>query len=165
VISDRWDISHIAISVDDLEEAMAHYGRTLGVEWGPIAELTGLDVVSLVYEEPISMEGLREVWSVTGPPIELSHSAKGSPSQQIWGVPDGVHRVHHICYWVDDLQAESDRLIEHGYGLEVTVGPGPSPRGMTYHLPSNGMRLSLMRAEDKPALQDWLKTGKLELQW
>jgi catechol 2,3-dioxygenase-like lactoylglutathione lyase family enzyme len=178
MLTDNWDISHICVAVDDLEAAMTMYSQSFGVDkWGPLLEFTedNMDVASPLLGDRVSMVGLREVWARSGStvvtegppfaPLELAHAERFSPAFSIWGCPDGRHYLHHICYWVDDLEAESAHLVEQSFARELTMAPGDPARGFAYHLSPTGMRVELMRREDKPAIARWLETGELDLDW
>lgn len=178
MLTDRWDISHICIAVPDLEAGMREYEQSFGVRrWGPLLDFSddNMDVGSQLHGDRVSMAGLREIWARDGAdlggdgppyaPLELACAEPFSPSYAIWGCPNGRQYVHHICYWVDDIEAESAHLIEHGFALEVTMAPGDKVRGFGYHLSPTGMRVELMRRQDKAAIGRWLATGELELDW
>jgi hypothetical protein len=162
-IADNWDISHIGIAVSDLDDAMDTFATALGVEWSPVLSLNTPIATPLYPDEDIAMEGLREVWSTKGPSLELCHAMPGSPAERIWGVAAGNHKMHHICYWVEDLRAASQYLVEHGFALEMTVAPGDVVDGFTYNLHPAGTRLQLMPTQDKPTVLKFLETGVLEL--
>ncbi len=178
MLTDHWDIAHICIAVDDLESAMATYEAAYGVTaWGPLLEFSdeNTDVFSPLHGQKVSGEGFREIWAKNGTdivaggppfaPIELAHAQRFTPAFTIWGAETGKHYVHHICYWVDDLEAESAHLAEHGFALELTLAPGDRARGFAYHLSPTGMRIELMRREDKPAVATWLEEGESVLDW
>jgi catechol 2,3-dioxygenase-like lactoylglutathione lyase family enzyme len=178
VLTDHWDISHICVAVPDLDAAMALYERAFGVgSWGPVMDLRedDMDVVSPLLGAAASMRGLREVWArdgsdivAGGPPfaaLELAEAAAFSPAYSIWGCPGGRQYVHHICFWVDDIEAESAHLIEHGFALELTMAPGTRVRGFGYHLSPSGMRVELMGCDAKAAHATWLETGVMAMDW
>jgi catechol 2,3-dioxygenase-like lactoylglutathione lyase family enzyme len=179
MLTDRWDIAHICIAVPDMEQAMKHYEAAFGIEaWGPLLDYTEgveIDVASPMLGGEVSMRGLGEIWSLSGSeivsgsppfaPFELASAAPFSPSSTIWGCPDGREYVHHICYWVDDLVAEADHLIENGFSLELTIAPGDRAKGFAYLVSPAGMRVELMQQSDKAAFGRWLKSGVIELDW
>jgi predicted enzyme related to lactoylglutathione lyase len=166
MVYDRWDISHISIATYDLEAAMEHYGRLLGCEWSEITDIGAMPIALYDAAGNDVHEGLREVWSLkggidgSGPSLELAESAPGSASQGIWGVPDGVHQMHHMAFYVDDLVKESDHMAANGFAREVSAAPPDSPVAiLAYHLSPTGMRFELMRIEDKDLAARWLQTG------
>jgi hypothetical protein len=99
---------HVGIRVPDLDVAMEELGSSLGLTWSETREnpaqslwtpSTGLQDIHLRY-----------TYSAEGPQhVELLEGAAGS----FW---DGNDRggAHHVGVWVDDVDAESDRLIDAG---------------------------------------------------
>lgn len=160
VIAEKWDIFKISFAVPDLERAMAEYERALGIEWGPIRIPEGT-TRSDVYEEGISHEGVRAVLSantgesiIPGVPaaaVELVHAAPGSPSFVMWGCPDGRQYHHHIAYWVDDFEKESQHLRDCGWIRELYL-PNEGPPRIGYHRSPLGFRVSLVSASLKEAM-------------
>jgi catechol 2,3-dioxygenase-like lactoylglutathione lyase family enzyme len=185
MLIDRWDIAHICFAVDDLEAAMERYTDAFGLEWGPILNYSseGLVVsptqtlrmatVAPSHGGPMSMEGLREVWSVNGatvnsaglplPALELAHARNFSPAYTIWGCPGGNEYVHHIAYWVDDIEAESRHLVDRGFTVEFTSPPGDQLRGFGYLVSPGGMRVELEDIRRKEPIAKWFSTGVLDL--
>lgn len=178
MLTDSWDIAHIAVAVPDLQEAIEHYETVYGVKtWGPMIEFSGdtHDAVSPLYGPGASMAGGRQVWSLDGAaavaaaapyaPLELCQADRYTPAFSIYGCPDDRWYVHHLAFWVDDLEAESANLIQHGYALELTIAPGDKIRGFGYHLAPNGDRIELMSSSDKDAIGHYLQGGELQLDW
>jgi catechol 2,3-dioxygenase-like lactoylglutathione lyase family enzyme len=168
VLTDAWDITHMCVAVPDLEAGMEQFAGALGLEWGPVADFSSehFPLASDLIEGPVAVDGLRAVWARNAhPPLELMHTQAGSPATVVWGCPDGREYVHHVCYWVDDLEAESRHLVENGFGVELTMAGGNPTRGFAYHRGPTGFRLELMRAQDKAAMARWLETGELQLDW
>ena len=185
MLSDRWDVAHICIAVDDLDAGMARYAEAFGLEWGPILYYSAEGLVlspthtmpmatcAPGHGEGISMDGLREVWSVNGGtptasglplvPIELAHARDFSPAYTIWGCPHGQEFVHHIAYWVDDIEAESTKLIEQGWTVEFTAPPGDRLRGFGYVRSPGGIRIELEDIRRKEPIAKWFATGTLDL--
>ena len=162
MLTDRWALAHINIAVPNLEEAIERYSAAWGLTWTPIVDLSGFDVVSPLLGVPVSTDGLREAWSLQDPRIELS----AAPSGPIWGTPDAREYVHHVGYWVDDLEAESAALVANGWGCELTMAPGDPPTGMAYHLSPAGMRIEIRPLKDKEMLDRAAAgEGPLDLNW
>ncbi len=185
MLIDRWEVAHICIAVDDLDAAMTRYTQTFGLEWGPVMTFSseGL-VLSPTNTMPMaavaprvgghaSLDGLREVWSVNGatvnavglpvPAIELAHARGFSPAYTIWGCPPGQEYVHHLAYWVDDVEAESRHLVERGFSVELTAPPGDVLRGFGYLRSPGGLRIELEDIRRKEPIARWFTTGVLEL--
>jgi catechol 2,3-dioxygenase-like lactoylglutathione lyase family enzyme len=160
MIGDKWEMCHVAIAVDDLDEAIERYSATLGVGFSEILSFAGMPLV-----RPDGGElhtDIRVAWSVGNePPIELMQGPAGS----LWEVAAGEDRMHHTAFWVDDLEAESKRLEEAGMELQLTLAPGNPPKGMAYHLAPTGFRIELMRTQDREAVDRWRNGAPLELDW
>lgn len=179
MLTDHWDIAHYCVAVPDLEAGMKFYEQAFGIEsWGPLLDFTDsieMPVGSQIHGDRVSMVGMREIWSRHGSdvvdgspplaPLELAHAKPFTPSFAIWGCRGGREYVHHVAYWVDDLEAESAHLLESGFELEVTVAPGDRAKGFAYHLAPTGMRIELMGRADKAAIGNWLAGEELELDW
>jgi catechol 2,3-dioxygenase-like lactoylglutathione lyase family enzyme len=179
MLTDRWDISHIGIAVPDLQQGMKNYESSFGVKnWGPLLDYSDsvdMEIGSQLHGDRVSTSGLSEIWSRHGSdivseappfaPFELACSKPFSPSYTIWGCPDGREYVHHLAYWVDDIGAEGDHLMDNGWALELTAAPGDRAKGFAYLLSPTGMRVELMQRGDKAAFGRWLESGELDLDW
>jgi Glyoxalase/Bleomycin resistance protein/Dioxygenase superfamily len=185
MLAERWDVAHICIAVDDLDAAMARYTDAFGLRWGPImtfsdeglvlspTETMPMPTVAPGLGEGGIMDGLREVWSVNGvnvspeglpiPALELAHARAFSPAFTIWGCPNGQEYVHHMAYWVEDLEAESRHLVERGFSVEFTMPPGDLLRGFGYLRSPAGLRIELEDRARKGPIARYLETGVLEL--
>jgi len=135
------DLFHVGVRVPDLDVAMEELGDSLGLTWSETREnpaqslwtpSTGLQDIHLRY-----------TYSAEGPQhVELLEGAPGS----FW---DGNDRggAHHVGVWVDDVDAESDRLIAAGWTL---VGAQNDPDGgtgygmFTYLQPPSGLIVELV---------------------
>ena len=152
MIFEKWHIAHIAVAVHDLDEAMRDYSRAFGIVWGRVFGVPpGLVAKSDVYESGISHEGLRAVLSQAGPttvsvaPLELICAEPGSQAFRLWGCPDGHHYVHHICYFVDDVDADSRHLSGLGFEREWYLERDGRVHAV-YHRSQNSMRIELYPA-------------------
>jgi catechol 2,3-dioxygenase-like lactoylglutathione lyase family enzyme len=185
MLTDRWDVSHVCIAVPDLEVAMGTYTEAFGIEWGTVLHFSEeglvvspeqtmeMTVVAPGIGEGASMEGLREVCSTNGGGIaaglpvaalELAHAAGFSPASTLWGCPDGREYVHHISYWVDDMEAESRSLMDKGFTLEITTAPGDVARGFGYLVSPAGLRIELSDRSTKAAVARYYTTGVLDFE-
>ena len=169
MLSDNWEIAHIALVVDDLEAAMAHYAKALGFAWSPVIELPSeLETKSDVFEGGVSHDGMRAVLSLSGSsavggdtlfaPLELACAKPGTPAHAMWGCPDGNHFIHHIAYWVDDIDAESAHLRSQGLEREWYV-ERDGHLDMVYHRAKGGMRFELQDAAKKPRQAAFIATA------
>jgi catechol 2,3-dioxygenase-like lactoylglutathione lyase family enzyme len=160
MLGEGWEVCHVAIAVDDLDHAMHEYAGTLGVTF---TEVLGLGAMPMARPDggPVH-DDVWCAWTVGNePPLELIQGPPGS----IWEVAPKEHRLHHVAFWVRDLEGESERLEEGGMQLQLTLEPGRPPKGMAYHLAPTGIRVELMRAEDRAAVDRWRSGGPLELDW
>jgi methylmalonyl-CoA/ethylmalonyl-CoA epimerase len=96
-------IDHIAIVVEDIDEALGFWRDALGLELHQVEEVP--DQESLVAFLPVG-DG----------EIELVE-----PTSQDSGVARYLHKrgpgIHHICFEVDDIQATLDKLKGHDVRL------------------------------------------------
>jgi methylmalonyl-CoA/ethylmalonyl-CoA epimerase len=96
-------IDHIAIVVEDIDEALGFWRDALGLELHQLEEVP--DQESLVAFLPVG-DG----------EIELVE-----PTSQDSGVARYLHKrgpgIHHICFEVDDIQATLDKLKGHDVRL------------------------------------------------
>ncbi|HEU4702841.1 MAG TPA: VOC family protein [Conexibacter sp.] len=161
MIADSWDIAHIAVVVSDLERAMEEYSQGLGIEWAPSFDMpSDLRSGSDVHEGGVSFEGLSAVLPLTqvGPArMELIHTVPGSPASLVWGCPDGHDYVHHIAYYVEDIDAESAHLVAQGWEREWFVDP-EGPLRMAYHRLANRLRVELVDIAVKSEMADRRKS-------
>jgi hypothetical protein len=153
MITDRWDIVHIAIAVPDLERAMEEYTRGMGVEWGPVFDVRLPDDVEA---DPagFTTDGLRatvqRAGTVAVAPLELVWAAPGSPAFELYGCPDGQDYLHHVAYWVDDFDGESRHLSDQGFEREMLCRR-EGKNLFAYHKSKTSMRIELYPAESKRA--------------
>ena len=98
------DLYHTGLVVDDLRSAMQSFTKALGVEWaGPVASSAPLRHCERGLVERESLVA----FSRGGPQLlELIQPISG----ELWD-PPGAPRLHHLGFWVDDLAAESERLV------------------------------------------------------
>jgi hypothetical protein len=157
MVTDKWEIFHIAIVVDDLDAAMSAYSRGLGIEWGPVGA-PGPDALASMHVEPktFSIDGLRATVGVVGDgpgqvgsaPLELVDAKPGTPASTFYGCPDGRHYLHHIAYLVDDIEAESAKLSSEGFEREVSFRQD-GRLVMAYHRTPSSFRIQLYPAQQE----------------
>jgi catechol 2,3-dioxygenase-like lactoylglutathione lyase family enzyme len=149
---DYQELFHVGVRVPDLDVAMEELGDSLGLIWSETREnpaqslwtpSTGLQHIQLRY-----------TYSAQGPQhVELLEGAAGS----FW---DGNDRggAHHLGVWVDDVDAESDRLIAAGWTL---VGAQNDPAGdagyglFTYLQPPSGLIVELVSTGAQAFFEQW----------
>lgn len=154
MVTDAWDVAHIAVVVTDMERAMEDYARGLGVEWAPVFDMPpGTVAGSDVHADGVSFEGLTAVLPRTqiGPAqMELIHAVPGSPASLVWGCPNGRDYVHHVAFYVQDVAAENERLLALGWEREWYVDVD-GPLRMAYYRRPDSTRIELVDVAIKAA--------------
>ena len=93
-------IHHIAVAVDNLDEAAKFYHDGLGLD------LTGTEVVS-------AQKAKVGFFRIGGSNIELVQPAEpDSPLDKF--LKTKGQGMHHVCFEVDDIEAEIKLLLENG---------------------------------------------------
>lgn len=143
---------HVGLVVPDLDATMARYRDLYGLNWASV------QARNVCWRDGDGAEhevDLRYTMSTAGPiHVEVIENAPGS----IWA-SDG-DALHHICYWVDDLQIEADRLRSNGYRLEATrVGPAEL-NGVAYFMSPDGLRVEPKPEASRAPLEGWLDGGE-----
>jgi hypothetical protein len=147
------EVHHVGAVVEHLETAMEIASRDLGVTWAPVQE--GAPVVRTGAGEVVA-EQLRFTYSVEGTPhLELIESRDA----RLWrpGPPGGLH---HLGAFVEDLAAESARVIARGMGLEFGGGADERLEGFAYFLAPAGIRIELLDGRRRPDFERWLGGGE-----
>lgn len=148
------EIFHIGIRVPDIYQAMEEMGESLNLTWAEVVETPGQSIWTP--EGGQQKVPLKFVYSCEGPQhLELLEGAEGS----FWdGREDSG--VHHLGIWVDDVKAETDRLIALGWGL---LGSAKSPEegyaSMAYLAPPSGTIVELVTSANKPRFDRWYAGG------
>ncbi len=144
------EIFHIGIRVPNIQAAMAEMGESLNLTWAELVENPSQGLwTPEVGQQSIP---LKFVYSCEGDQhLELLEGPSGS----FW---DGNENpgVHHFGVWVDDVKAETERLL--GFGWEL-LGAAKSPEegfgNMSYLAPPNGTILELVASVNKPRFERW----------
>jgi methylmalonyl-CoA epimerase len=109
-------IDHVGIAVEDLDAAIEHYRRTLGVE--------------PTHRERVDPQGVEEVLLAVGTSFIQLLGALGPDTPVGRFLERRGPGVHHIGYRVDDVAATLDHL--RGEGIElIDRTPRPGSRGTT----------------------------------
>jgi len=152
---DYQQLFHVGVRVPDIHAAMADLGPGLGVTWCSLQERS--QAVWIPGEGSGSLE-LKFVYSAEGPQhVELLQGPPGS----IWDGNDAPG-VHHMGIWVDDVQKETERLIEAGWRLEIAGLPPENGYGaFTYVRSPSGFLLEPVWSAVKPMFETWWAGGSL----
>ncbi|TKJ41016.1 methylmalonyl-CoA epimerase [candidate division LCP-89 bacterium B3_LCP] len=126
-------IDHIAIAVADLDAAEVVYRDTLNLEWGG-------------REEVATQKVLTSIFKVGESRLELvSPTAGDSPIAAFLRKKGGG--LHHICFEVDDIEAEMKNLKDKGMRLlnsTPTPGVGGSRVVFLHPKDSSGVLVELV---------------------
>ena len=148
------EIFHIGIRVPNIKVAMEEMGESLNVTWAELVENPSQGLWTP--DDGQQDISLKFVYSCEGDQhLELLEGQSGS----FW---DGNENpgVHHFGVWVDDVKAETERLL--GLDWEL-LGAAKSPAegfgNMTYIAPSNGTILELVASINKPRFERWWGGG------
>jgi methylmalonyl-CoA/ethylmalonyl-CoA epimerase len=97
------DIDHVGIAVQDLEDAVSRYRRTLGVEPS--------------HRERVEDQGVEEVLFTVGTSSIQLLGALGPETPVGRFLAKRGPGVHHVAYRVDDMEGALDRLRAEGVRL------------------------------------------------
>lgn len=128
----------IGILVEDLPAARVELGSALGVQFGePVrAKVLGWDLTLCFSLRPPWLE------LIEGPP-DGPWSSGGGP------------RLDHLCWWSDDVVADTERLVRMGGRIEAD-GTQLATKFVYVRLPETNLRVELIEASTKSAFhQRW----------
>ncbi|GIU99262.1 MAG: methylmalonyl-CoA epimerase [Actinomycetota bacterium] len=108
------ELDHVGIAVADLEAAVEHYRRTLGLE--------------PVHRERVEDQGVEEVLFRVGNSYVQLLGALGPDTPVGRFLASRGPGVHHVAYRVVDVAAALERLRQQGVPL-VDEAPRPGSRG------------------------------------
>ena len=150
------DQFHAGIISDDPEGTMARLSESLGYQWG---EVLGATIDVRLPGGDTTIES-RCWYSTTSPRLEVVQSHPGT----VWTQADAG--LHHLGYWVDDVDATMTALQAQGYAFEAAgILPDGTPYWAYLHAPaavgSIGPRLELVSRMLQPTLEQYFTTGKI----
>lgn len=144
---------HIGVVVQDLDRAMDELATAMGYTWTTVRTMDTSVLLASGGPKPIN---LRLAFTRQGPPwMEFIEG----PSDSVWSSAGG-NALHHVAFYVDDLEAEKQRMESLGMTFEVG-GMGPDGRlsGFAYHLNPHGGRVELVDERLRDGMERWLSTG------
>ncbi|MFC5816197.1 VOC family protein [Nonomuraea harbinensis] len=147
-------VAHVGIVVDDLEEAVAATTPVAG-GWSDILEW---DTVVRFPDGSREQRPVRFVTAASGPAhVKMIESAEGS----VWAPTGGVQQLHHLTYWVPDIEEATAGLLATGrYRVEADgLEPDDSVR-FRYLLNDLGLRIELGLLANKPGFDSWAAGGE-----
>ena len=133
------DVFHVGIIVPDIEQGMAEIAKRFGASW---PRPPGSANVRVRTKAGVQVMSSRFAYTAEGPPyIELIEAVPGT----VWEAGEGS-RIHHLGAFVDDLDAEIERLTAEGAELEMASVDEDGGRilGVTYINSDLGVRLELL---------------------
>ena len=110
------DIDHVGIAVADLDAAVEHYRRTLGVE--------------PAHREVVTSQGIEEVLFPVGTSFIQLVGALGPDTPVGRFLAKRGPGLHHVGYRVGDVAATLEKLRAEGVAL-IDEAPRPGSRGTT----------------------------------
>jgi Glyoxalase/Bleomycin resistance protein/Dioxygenase superfamily len=137
----------MGIIVADLERSAAQFSAALGCSWGPPREVAA---TMWTPEGDIDVMLTYTYSSGPQPRLELICGSSGSP----WD-PATHSGADHVCYWSDDVAADSNALVAEGMPLAVTHA-GEGPKGFVYHHGADGFRIELMARSGMAGVDNWM---------
>ena len=149
---DMREAFHLGVRVVDLDAAMQELGAALDVRWASPRTHDAQQIWTP--QRWFQRVPLRYCYSVEGPlHIELLESSGGS----FWDGSDAPGN-HHVGVWVDDVDAETDRLISLGWSLEACRSDPNRDDGygvFAYLQPPTGMLVEVVSREILPNFEAW----------
>jgi methylmalonyl-CoA/ethylmalonyl-CoA epimerase len=131
-------ISHIAIVVPDLDEAMAFWVETLGLPLAHVEHVPDQDVdVAFLPSGQSEIELLEPISESSGVARFLQKRGPG---------------MHHICFEVDDIEAMLARMKAAGVPLineEPTIGTGGKKIAFVHPKGTGGVLVELYELTDE----------------
>ncbi|MFQ5380348.1 MAG: VOC family protein [Dehalococcoidia bacterium] len=143
---------HIGFVVPSLEEAMDELGAAFSYSWSSIREAN----FDLITPAGPSTGKARIVFARPGPPwLEVIQA----PADSLWSAAGGA-ALHHLGYWVDDLDGEARHLAS--LGLEFEIGrrdENGQLAGFAYYRSPNSGRIEIVDERARDGLERWINEG------
>jgi hypothetical protein len=148
------ELFHVGIRVTDLQSAMDEIGRTHGVTWATLQDR--MMEIWLPDRGSVTVR-LAVTYSREGPVhLELMESDEAP-----WHAGD-TPGPHHLGYWVDDVRAETERLVAAGWTVEMAAAPPDAGYGRyTYVRSPQGVLFEPVSSAARPRLEAWWAGGAL----
>lgn len=139
-------VAHVAMVVDDVAAAASSLAAC-GLEWSaithPVARLRDTDGrVEDIAVDYVTTRGGE-------PRLKLLSAVAGS------FFVAGASAVHHVSYWVDDIEAVTAVLCERGWTVERSGVDLDGSLRYRYLRESEGPRLELGRRSDREEFDAW----------
>ena len=142
------DLYHSAVIVDDVHATVERLAATTGMRFAPVMDTP----FPVRIDGEVRMLDMTLTYSVDEPHLEVVRAMAGTP----WNVHPG-QPLHHVGFWVEDLDAVSRELTEGGARLEVCgAGETPGPSVFAYHVGPDGLRIEIVDRATEPGFRAWL---------
>jgi hypothetical protein len=141
---------HVGIATNDLEAAMEALSGLFHTGWTPVVDQrVGAGLATP--ERPADHWRVRRTHSLAGPlRVELLEGSADST----WAT-DQLAQVHHLAYWSDDVTADAELLIAHGWTLEVTYFDAQGrPKDFAYLAHPESTRIELLDSSARAAYRE-----------
>jgi Glyoxalase/Bleomycin resistance protein/Dioxygenase superfamily len=139
------DLFEIGLIVPNLEDAILRFHEAFGYTFSPIVE----GVLPNRGPEGDASPPMRMAVSLNHPQIELMERMPGTSMVP----PDGTE-LHHLGYYVDDLDGESDRLTGLGFPcIRAGLSGDTAPAGWVYHKMFDGTLIEIVDRQTAPLRQ------------
>jgi Glyoxalase/Bleomycin resistance protein/Dioxygenase superfamily len=146
---------HVGVRVVDLERAMRELDTFAGLTWCSVQDRQQR---VWTHRDGAFTTPLRFTYSAQGPVhVELLQGEPGT----VWDAGAGAG-LHHTGVWVDDVGAETGRLVEAGWSLAAAQAPPEDGFGFfTYVQAADGFILELVDVALRPMFERWWDGGPL----
>lgn len=110
----------IAYAVPDVEVFARRWAESTGA--GPFFVQRHIPVTGVRYRgKPAGFDHSSAYGQWGGVMLELVHCHTPGPNVVTDVIGDSPTGLHHLAFWVDDLDAATDDLAEHGHNLAMTA--------------------------------------------
>lgn len=152
------ELYHTGIVVDDLDEAMSLLTRIAGLQWASPQVIGGLVKTS---KGPLYRSS-RFTYSIEGPHhVELIQHLDSTA----WETATGGRFVHHLGFWVDDLQQGMNSMNDLGLTAELHgLDAQGRPTSPSFHRHAgSGLWFELIDSSSRAAMARWWAGAELQL--
>ena len=133
-MEENWRFAHVAVVVQDMDKAVEYY-QSLGIAtFRPEFMLDSSTYTDYkVYgKTPDTIDKTRmRILEIGSFPLELVQPVEGEPIYNEFLKSKG-EGVHHIAYFVDDLEGETAKLAKKGIPVITRVYRGSTGAGFAY---------------------------------
>ena len=140
---------HVGIVVPDVEAALEHFSDLLGIVWGPVVAIDAHEVRDRDGNDLSLPTTL--CYSTSPPYLELIQETP----RTVW-VCNEHSNLHHIGFWTDALETDSNHLVAARCPLELCGrDAGQVPVSFTYNRDPLVVRIKLVDSALRPAMEQF----------